>query len=62
MIYLYIFQRGSKRLTSLKKISDILIPKLAIIIPSLEIFVPSFEIFIPSLGMSHTYNLSDQHI
>ena len=62
MIYLYILQRVSKRLTSLKKISDILIPKLAIIIPSLEIFVPSFEIFIPSLGMSHTYNLSDQHI
>ena len=61
-LYLYLFQRVSKRLTSLEKISDILIPRLAIIIPSLAIFVPSFEIFIPRLGMSNSYNLSAQHI
>ena len=41
-----------KYLTSPEKISDILIPRLAIIIPSLAIFVPRLAIFIPRLGMS----------
>ena len=52
MLSLHILQCVSNRLTSLEKISDILIPSLAIIIPSLAIFVPRLAIFIPRLGMS----------
>ena len=51
-----------KCLTTAEKISDILIPKLAIIIPSLAIFLPRLAIYIPSLGMRHTYVFSGQVI
>ena len=62
VLHLHIFLRLYKHLTSLEKISDSLIPSLAIFIPSFAIFVPSLAIFIPSLGMSNSYSFSGQLI
>ena len=42
-----------KYLTTLEKLTDILIPRLAIFIPSFAIFVPSLGMNIASLGMSN---------